>query len=102
MATDRDRDIEIDPHFFVPPGVVDVRHENKENGEFFYEEDTRASDGPTIAYPEAVLPMPPSNYKIVNQTVRISPGGRAAVDVIIEFPDVQGIYSIDVRVTATA
>lgn len=99
MATNRDRDIEIDPRFFVPPGVVDVRQQNRENGEYYYDEDTLAVEGPVLEYPEAVLPMPPSSYEIVDQRVRIAPDGRAVVDVTVEFPDVQGIYSIDVRVT---
>lgn len=99
MATDRQRDIELDPRFYCPPGIIDVRQANKENGEYYYNPDDIAVEGPVLDYPEAVLPMPPSSYKIVDQRVRIAPDGRAVVDVTVEFPDVQGIYSIDVRVT---
>lgn len=99
MATDRIRDIEIDPRFFCPPGVIDVRQANKENGEFYYDEETLAVEGPVLEYPESVLPMPPSSYEIVEQRVRIAPDGRAVVDVTVEFPDIAGVYSIDVRVT---
>lgn len=97
MAKDRDRDIEIDPRFFVPNGVVDVRQENKEDGEYYYNEKTLAAEGPTLQSPESVLPMPSSSFEIVEQRVRIAPDGRAVVDVIVEFPD--AVFKVDVRVT---
>lgn len=99
MAKDRDRDIELDPRLYVPPGIIDVRQANKENGEYYYNAEDVAAEGPILEHPEAVLPMPPSSYQIVDQRVRIAPDGRAVVDVTVEFPDVQDIYSIDVRVT---
>ena len=44
-------------------------------------------------------PMPPTSYTIVDQRVRIASDGRAIVDAIVDFPDVDGVISIDVRVT---
>lgn len=99
MAVQRTRDIEIDPMFHVPPHVIDVRQENKENGEFYYTNETVAKPGPTLATPTSSIPMPPSSYQIVDQAVRIGSDGRAVVDVTIEFPDTPGLFNIDVAVT---
>lgn len=99
MATNRDRDIEIDPRFFVPPGVHDIRQENKQNSEYSYDYQTQAVDGPVLEFPDSVVPMPSGNYQIVEQRVRMTTDGRLVVDVIVDFPDVADIYSVEVSVT---
>jgi len=99
MATSRDRDVVLDPHFFVPSGVVDVRQQNNENAEYLYDDSILAEEGPTLETPTSVIPMPPTSYQIASQRVRIASDGRAVVDVYIEFPDVDGIETIDVAVT---
>lgn len=100
MAKSRDRDIELNPHFAVPPGVVDVRQENKENQDFIYTQhpDTIAVDGPVLQSPDATIPNAPSGYTIVSQTVRVGADGKSVTDVLLEFPDI-GPYEIDVAVT---
>lgn len=99
MATSRTRDIAIDPNFPVPPVVVDVRQLNREEAEEYYEDTTYAEEG-EISYDEdSTIPMAPSTFNIIEQRVRIANGGRAVVDVTLEFPDDEGISSIDVRVT---
>jgi len=89
----------LDPHFFVPSGVVDVRQQNNENAEYLYDDSILAEEGPTLETPTSVIPMPPTSYQIASQRVRIASDGRAVVDVYIEFPDVDGIETIDVAVT---
>lgn len=98
MAQTRNREIVVDPRFSVPPGVVDVRQENSENGEFNYTQEDQAQDGLIITTPGASVPIP-SSFTIVSQRVRISPGGQQVIDVEIDFPDYP--YSIDVRTTKT-
>jgi hypothetical protein len=101
MAYQGNQPINIDPNFFVPPGVVDARQANKENGEFFYAPGDVASagDAPILDIPQATIPMPPTSYEIVAQHVRHSPDGSTVVDVTIEFPEIPGVASIDVRIT---
>lgn len=99
MAVQRTREIEIDPMFYVPPGVVDVRQENKDNGEFSYQVVDMAGYGPVLATPTSTVPMPSTGFQIVDQAVRIGSDGRTVVDVTLDFPDVSDTYSIDVRVS---
>lgn len=100
MATSsRHREIELDPHFFVPPGMIDVRQENKENMEYVYSDNPEviAEEGPVLEFPNSPVPNAPSGYTIVSQTIRTGSDGRTVVDVLLEFPDIGA--DIDVRVT---
>lgn len=99
MATDPDKDIEIDPRFFIPPGLIDVRQSNKQNSEYIYDDSTRAVEGPILETPTSVVPIAPTSYSIVSQRVRTSSDGRAVVDVLVEFPDIPGVQSIDIQIT---
>ena len=99
MAKEENKQIILDNRFFVPPGVIDVRAAGAEDGETFYDATDIAVEGPTLSYPEATLPMPPSSYAIAEQRVRIASDGRAVVDVLLEFPDIAGVETIDVRIT---
>jgi hypothetical protein len=98
MAIQRTRDIEIDPMFHVPQNVVDVRQQNKVDGQFNYVPGDVAID-PILATPTSLVPMVPTTFSIVDQAVRISADGRSVVDVTIEFPDIAGISSVDVQVS---
>jgi hypothetical protein len=99
MATSRDRDVVLDPHFFVPSGIVDVRQQNNIDAEYLYDDSILADEGPELQTPTSVIPMPPTSYSIASQRVRIASDGRAVVDVYVEFPDVEGIETIEVAVT---
>lgn len=99
MAIQNNQSIEIDPNFFVPPGLVDARQQNKEDGEFYYTPADVAVAAPILDIPTATIPMPPTSYEIIEQHVRHSPDGTTVVDVTIDFPDISGVASIDVRIT---
>lgn len=99
MAKEENKQIILDNHFFVPPGVIDVRAAGGEDGTTFYNTEDIAVEGPTLNTSDSTVPMPPTSYEIVEQRVRISSDGRATVDVLLEFPDVDGIQTIEVRVT---
>lgn len=95
----KDRDISLNPNFFVPPNVIDVRQENKENYEYVYSQDPDriAADGPVLEYPDAPVPNAPSGFTLIGQTLRTTPDGRTVVDVELEFADIGA--EIDVAVT---
>lgn len=97
----RDRDIELDPRFLVPPGVIDVRQENRDDSYNTYspEDVVLPGDGPVLEFSNSTVPSAPSTYTIVSQTVRTGSDGRAVVDVLLDFPDNMGGVDIDVRVT---
>lgn len=97
MARDRDRDIEIDPLFVVPPGIVDVRQQYSADASSVYDEETIAPEL-ILESLDSNLPIP-GTFNIVSQTVRISSDGTSVVDVIIEFPDNDTISDIEMRVT---
>lgn len=101
MATNTVRDIVVDNLFPIPPGMVDMRYENKEDGEFNYiNEDDIADSAPILDAPDSTVPtLPLASFKIVDQTIRITSDGRSVVDVTFEFPDVNGILSVEMRVT---
>lgn len=101
MATQQNKQTIIDSHFFVPQGAVDIRQENLADTEFNYNSGVVATDGnaPIISTPTSTVPMPPTSFTIVSQHVRISTDGTTVVDVTLQFPDIPGINSIDVRIT---
>lgn len=106
MAKAPDDDIIIDKRFYAPPFIIDVRQEGEENGEFDYKPGDVAAAGPILQNPGnggsggvTNVPMPPTTFKIKSETVRIAADGRSVVDLVLEFPDVQGIERIDVGMT---
>lgn len=103
MAKETDKQIIIDEHFFVPQGVIDVRHASEEEGSTFYSspDDVAAPDVyiPDATSEEVPVLMPPTSFSVYEQRVRIASDGRAVVDVVLDFPDMYGAKSIDVRVT---
>lgn len=99
MAKEVDKQLILDNRFFVPPGVIDVRQAGEEDGEGYYDPIDLMVEGPILETPVSVVPMPPTSYEIVEQRVRITSDGRAVVDVTVEFPSVDGVETIDVRIT---
>lgn len=107
---------EIDPRFFLPPGVVDLEYrdgveassdtpDDASQNEIVvdpidivdYDEATGFDlDAPTSA--EGTLP-PPDFITLVSQTARVNSGGGTVVDVIIDVQNVPGAASFEVRVT---
>lgn len=102
MAKEIDKQIILDNRFFVPPGVIDVRSAGEQDGSGFYDAVADVADIPDASAPDPDSPsilLPPTSFTIVEQRVRISTDGKAAVDVLLEFPDVPGVQTIDLRVT---
>lgn len=100
MAKEIDKQISLDSHFYVPPGVIDVRPgqvDDDGQGNYDNPQDI-AVEGPVAPEPDSP-PMPPTSFQIVEQRVRIASDGHAVVDVLIEVPDVAGVDNIDVRVS---
>jgi hypothetical protein len=97
MATSRD--VVVDPHFFVPSGIIDARNDNLEDGSTYYDASSLASDGPVLYSTESSIPTPPSDFTVVKQDVRTASDGSSVIDVTIEFPDVIGVTTIDVKVS---
>lgn len=99
MGVSRVRDVALDQRFAIPPGVIDVREANNADGDWYYDDSTRAEEGPILVVPDAPLPSPPSTYEIYEQKVRTASDGRSVVDVTLNFADVPGVTNIEVRVT---
>lgn len=91
------RDVIIDPRFATPPGVVDVRNQNKEDVSFAYDESTAADEGSIIDSSEYLVPLI-TNFTIVEQMIRMTSDGRSVVDVVIDFPDLDGVSDLNVRI----
>lgn len=112
MAIDS-KPIEIDPNFFLPPNVVDVRYSdiNEEDTSLQHDDDGEIVgvdyDTPTV-YDEGqdLLPAgsssllaPPDNITVVSQQVRVAADGKFVVDLIIEVADEPNIIKYDVSLS---
>jgi hypothetical protein len=100
----------LDPNFFAPPGVVDVRYVNDSETDGLYSEGETINDvlvDGELAVPDDITQVsesaaglqPPASVTIVSQTVRVAADGRFAVDVTIEVDDVPGITNYETRLT---
>jgi hypothetical protein len=106
----------IDPQFFLPPNVYDIRY--VENDNVSEDEDTAtefvdsesvnpdpvedASEDETWspATPESHNELPiPDGLVVVSQTVKAAAGGGYLVDIVIDIPDLPGVENFDVAVT---
>lgn len=109
--------LELDPNFFLPPNVIDMRYVNTEedsdsglvrteSGEVTsvtydevdstdFQEDSESTDGDSE---ESTLPTPDS-LTLVSQEVRVTADGKFVVDVVLEVADVSGAANYEVRVT---
>jgi hypothetical protein len=98
----------LDPNFFLPPGVVDVRHVNDNETDGLYPDDVEetAVEGEDVTAPEDApiditsdVLQPPASITIVSQTVKVANDGKFAVDVVIEVEDLPGVNTYETRLT---
>lgn len=107
--------IEIDPNFFLPPNVVDMRYVDLEEAD---SNTMRDSEGEVVgasydevsnaefeAIPtgsqdssETMLPTPDS-VSLVSQEVRVTADGKIVVDVVLDVADISGAVNYEVRMT---
>jgi hypothetical protein len=102
---------EIDPNFFLPPGVAGVKYANPEDKDTNLVDDDEGEVVPvsyddvtpvTVDTSSIVTLFPPGTIYIVNQIVRVAVGGGYAVDVIIDVVDsVPNVVGYDIRLTKT-
>ena len=106
------QDVALDPNFFLPPNVVDLRYISSDDfndvpSDESQEEDI-VDDGLT-AEPEGDLSpvdlggtsvlSPPANITVVSQTVRVLSGGGYVVDVVIDVEDVDNALYYETRLS---
>lgn len=102
-------EIVLEPTDFLPPGIVDVRTQNREeagapdglavdnSGNEL--DDLIVIENPIYGYPEgSILPVP-QDMKIVSQTVKVGRDKKVTVDVLIETSDLPGISSFEARLS---
>jgi hypothetical protein len=110
--------IEIDPNFFLPPTVVDMRYRNLEDAsdstttrsdqtgevvnvdydEVSYSELERDTD-PFENESVSTIISPPDYVTVVSQQVRVASDGKFVVDIILDVEDVPDAIQYDVRLT---
>jgi hypothetical protein len=108
MATNSDLPIVIDPHFPIPPNLIDVVPQGDARDTQFYSDSNVESPAVDAVVPvddtnqsQSVAPTAPVSFTIVSQTVRMGSDGTQFVDVVIDIPDQPGISSYDMRVSKT-
>ena len=99
----------IDPNFFLPPGVVDLRYVNDQDTDGLYSDDDpeevtdpdtgEPTDGDINVGDVTTALAPPANITIVSQSVRPLSGGSYVVDVVIEVEDVPGVTNYETRLS---
>lgn len=99
----------LDPNFFLPPGVVDLRYVNDQDTDGLYPDDdpTEAVDPDTGENTDGDINVgdvntalaPPANITIISQTVRPVSGGSYVVDVVIDVEDVPGVTNYETRLS---
>lgn len=96
-------DAVIDPNFFLPPGVIDMRYSTEQD--VSSEDDYTSDEEVDVTVVEVGVTdnsqadtlTPPDNITIISQTVKISPDGHEVVDVVLEVDDIPGVTSYEVR-----
>jgi len=105
----------LDPSFFLPPNVIDLRYTSPTTGEVDGEveggpESQNADSEPVNEVPDTVeitdltpesssfLPVP-ETFTVISQTVRTKPGGGYTVDVVVDVGDLPGVENFDLAVT---
>lgn len=106
----------IDPNFFLPPDVIDMRHSEEvmpgDDVPPTTSVDSTLTDGSIVPVeisaddmytdPDIVADnsmYPPDTMVIISQTLRDSPGSGQVVDVIIEVDGEPGLIEYGVRLT---
>jgi hypothetical protein len=88
--------VDIDPQFFLPPNVVDVRYsQDKDPSQYTVGDDEEGqviddTIGSTVGMPI------PETITIISKTARTTSSGTV-VDIVIEVPDYPGVKEYDVR-----
>jgi hypothetical protein len=107
--------IEIDPNFFLPPDVVDMRYKepDEENDSALVRDESTGEvvsvdydevgvsdiDGSESGGSDSDALFPPDYVTVVSQEVRVTGDGKFVVDVILDVEDIQGVIQYDVRLT---
>lgn len=95
---------EINPNFFMPPNVIDLRYQDREGVENSdIGESELSSNDDYLDLPkgqEGALPIP-QDLVIASQIVRSIPGGGYVVDIVVETPDIPGVQTFEVSVAKT-
>ena len=99
----------LDPNFFSPPGVVDVRYINDNETDGLYTDDSEdtvvdgsdseSPDDLIVNNPVSIGLQPPSNVTVVSQTVKVATDGRFVVDVVIDVEDMPGVNNYETRLS---
>jgi hypothetical protein len=107
MAVSRDRNIEIDHLFPVPPGIVDAKQ--AEESQSAYDVPTEVADeyggaldptneeGLSVDTNSPSTTPAPTSFTIVSQKVYLGADGTSLTDVVVDFPDVVGIFDVETR-----
>lgn len=103
------RGVTLDPNFFRPPNVIDLRYLDADDNKDFSESDsitavevslpidTPMDTGPVNDGSSPDLPIP-DGITFISQTVRNPSGGAYLVDVVIDIPDIPGVDGFEVSV----
>ena len=107
MAKDSHEDIEIDPNFFTPPNVINLKAKNEEDGASYYDNIRVIPDIEDVIDEQTdTRPLPPTSFSVSSQTVRTTSTGTQVVDVILDITDpegqVAGVKEYDIRIAKVA
>ena len=106
-------DIVVDPNFFFPPGIIDMRYEQKDIG---ITNDSNTAPNQSAELFGSAIPvdytlnatpveftsnslLPPPSFIVISQNVKLDTSGKSVVDVVIEVPDINGVTQIGARMT---
>lgn len=107
---------ELDPNFFLPPNVIDMRYVDTEEDADTELIRTDSGEVSQVSYDEvdpteilgeleeassdenAMLPTPDS-LVLVSEQVRVTADGKFVVDLVLEVTDIVGTVNYEVRVT---
>lgn len=92
--------IEIDPRFFFPSDVIDLRYASEEDPSSFQEVPALIDNSTDV---NAVIVdnklQAPGEISIVSQTIHVLPDGKQAIDVTIDVPGELFGTSYNVRIS---
>jgi hypothetical protein len=101
---------QVDPRFFLPPNVIDLRYEDinemssdapEQSGDIdvlIVEGDVDITDDFSGEGTDEDRLLPPDYITLVSETVRVTSGGTV-VDVVIDVEDIANVSQFEVRKT---